>query len=413
MPNRLATSEVVAVPHTLKSLTIKASLLEIFYWFAMSTYTSFMVSTLISVGWSQSLAAGAITACSVIMLLAQPVAGFLIDKYLTEKKLVIISLGLAAVFLGAFPFTLTSGSNTLIFGNMVLFTLTGSAMAGFLDAWIVGLRQEFHELNYGLIRGSGSVAFAFGAVINGRLAVAHGIPLRHALGVVVFIFAIIIAINLKPARKDIATQAETVTEESQENLRVRETLHLVFQSPPYRLLLVVAFCVSICASPLMTLLQLIVRDLGGDDGAVGMVMFVNASSEFPTMVLVVYLLRRFKKTRLILFAALAYTIRMFLTGTIADLTPLMAVQAIQALSYGIFIPVAMNYLSEIVDSRVRSTAVAIYTALGFSLSNILGNLLTTFMLGRGFSSQEITMGLAIFPLLAFAVTLYGIARKIW
>lgn len=413
MLDRMPTPGAMTPSNIIRSLTIRASLLEIFYWFAMSTYTSFMVSTLISVGWSQSLAAGAITACSVIMLLAQPVAGFLIDKYLTEKKLVIISLGLAAVFLAAFPFTLTSGSNALIFANMVFFTLTGAAMGGFLDAWVVGLRQEFHELNYGLIRGSGSAAFAISAVINGRLAVSHGLPLRHAIGVASFIFAVIIAINLRPARKDIAAHGEIVTEESQEKLTVRQTLRLVFESPPYRLLLVVAFCVSICASPLMTLLQLIVPDLGGDDGAVGMVIFVNAISEFPSMVLVVYLLRRFKKTRLILFAALGYTARMYLTGTITELPSLMAAQALQAFSYGIFIPVAMTYLSEIVDSRVRSTAVAIYAATTFSLANILGNLLTTFMLGRGITAQEITLGLAIFPLLAFVITSYGIFRKIW
>lgn len=413
MANRTPSMGVATPPHILRSLTVRASLLEIFYWFAMSTYTSFMVSTLINIGWTQSLAAGAITACSAIMLMSQPITGYLIDKYLTEKKLVLICLVGAAIFLAAFPFTLTSGSNALIFANMVLFTLTGSAMAGFLDAWVVGLRQEFQELNYGLIRGSGSVAFAISAVINGQLAVTHGLPLRHAIGVVGFVFALIIAINLKPARKDIAAQTETVTEETQENLTISQTLKLVFQSPAYRLLIVVAFCVAICSSPLMTLLQIIVPDLGGDDGAVGMVIFVNAVSEFPTMVLVVYLLRHFRKTRLILFAALGYTLRMYLTGTLTELTPLMIAQILQAFSYGIFIPVAMTYLSEVVDSRVRSSAIAIYSAIAYSLSNILGNLLTTYMLGQGFSAQEITLGLAVFPLVAFLLTTYGIVRKIW
>ena len=128
---------------TQRQITIQASLLEIFFWFAMSTFTSFTVSTLISFGWAQSQAALVMTVGSLTSLAAQPILGYIVDRFLTEKKLVLLGLTGAALVILLFPFAITSGSQAAVFAAVILFNLCGGQMAGFIDAWVVGLKQEY------------------------------------------------------------------------------------------------------------------------------------------------------------------------------------------------------------------------------------------------------------------------------
>ena len=62
-------------------------------------YFAFIITTLIDHGWSDSAATGAITAMSVIAMLTQPVIGYVSDKFLSEKKLVIFLLIFASACL--------------------------------------------------------------------------------------------------------------------------------------------------------------------------------------------------------------------------------------------------------------------------------------------------------------------------
>ena len=137
----------------IRRLTLHGMLFQGVYWFGFCTYYAFLVTTLIDHGWSAGAAAASITVMSVIILLVQPVIGFICDKYLSEKKLSVILLTLAAIFLFLLPFSLNYGNNILVLFNMIGISITGVQVAGLLDAWIIGLKQEFQSINYGLIRG--------------------------------------------------------------------------------------------------------------------------------------------------------------------------------------------------------------------------------------------------------------------
>lgn len=429
----------------IRSITIRACFLELFYWFGVATYTAFMVSTLIDQGWSRSLAAGVMTLCSVALLISQPVVGYIVDRYLTEKKLLIGALLVGAVALAALPLSLSNGSKSLIFANLLLYTLTGSSMANFIDAWVVGLKQEFPSINYGLIRGMGSISYAISAFIIGYMSVSHGLSLRYIIGAASTLIALFIALSLREARKDIdyrpgekdadplpetAVPAVTIEEgfesltedmiikdpvepEPGVGLSGREALRLVFQSKAYNLLLTVAALLCLAGTSITTLLQIAIVDLGGNTADIGTGTFVMAMSEFPTMILVAYFFRYFRKSQILLVACFFYIVRMVATGMAMDLSVIIAVQALQSVSNAVFIALSMSFISEMVDSRVRSTGVAFYSAIGLTVPSILGNLFSTFMLGQGFTAQQILLILTVFPALAAVFTAQGILRKTW
>lgn len=394
----------------LRRLTIQGMLLEGAYWFGFCTYVAFIIITLIDNGWSDSAATGAMTAMSVIILLMQPVYGYIGDHFLSEKKLTVLLLTLAVVFLGLLPFSIHNGNIVLILANMVGVTLTGTQIAGLLDAWIVGLKQEFPALNYGLMRGTGSLAFAVSAQTMGIITDKFGHDVRIWIGCGMLVFAVLMALAFRSARR--------VNKMENENQPAKkpggaESFRLIFSSKQYCLLTGVSFFMLLCNASVTTLIQLCIRDFGGTTAQMGTASAVCAISEVPCMFLMAYIMRRTGEKKLILFSSMAYAVRMILMAMAGSVNGLILVQLLQGISYAVLVPVSMSYLAKIVDERVRSTAVTTYAAITGSLTGILANFITSASLAAGLTAQNTLIFFAASAMCGFFLALYGSVRKIW
>ena len=186
-----------------------------------------------------------------------------------------------------------------------------------------------------------------------------------------------------------------------------------FSSKPYCLLLGVAFFLLLSNASLMTLLQLCIRDFGGSTALIGTATAISAASEMPGMFLMAYLMTKVGQKRLLVLSGAAYMIRMFVTAAMGTVQGLIWVQLLQGITYAVLLPVSMSYLSQIVDQRVRSTAVTTYTAVTGSLTGILANLITSAFLATGFSPRHALVFFGFSALLGLGLALYGWARGIW
>jgi MFS family permease len=104
---------------------------------------------------------------------------------------------------------------------------------------------------------------------------------------------------------------------------------------------------------------------------------------------------------------------MFLTASVGTVDSMIYVQLLQGLTYAILTPISMSYLSQILDERVRTTAVTTYAAITMSLTGILGNLITSALLAAGFTAQSALIVFTVSSLLGFLLALYGSIRRIW
>ena len=394
----------------IRRLTIHGMLFQAIFWFGFCTYMAFMVTTLIDYGWSASAATGAITAMSVIIMLVQPVYGYISDKYLSEKKLSVVLLVLTVVFLLLMPLSLDSGNKLLVLLNMIGITVTGTQVGGLMDSWIVGLKQEFISINYGLIRGTGSLAFALSAQITGAVTIAFGHSIRFWLGGGFLILAVFVALTFRSARSSGQTNEK---EHSSSQFSGVEAFKLIFSSKQYRLLLSVSFFLLLSNAAMTTLLQLLIRDYGGTTAQIGTASAIMAGSEVPLMFLMAYIMKKTGQKKLLVFSSMVYVIRMFITASAFTVNGLIYVQLLQGLTYAVLLPVSMSYLSQIVDERVRSTTVTTYTAITASLTGILGNFITSTLLSAGFSAQNALIVFAFSALVGFILALYGSVRRIW
>jgi MFS family permease len=393
-----------------RRLNIHGMLLQGTFFFGICTYLVFMVTTLIDYGWSASAAAAAMTVMSVITMLAQPVSGYISDKFLSEKKMSVILITLAAIFFMLLPLSLQSGNVLLVWANMIAITVTAMQVVSLLDAWIVGLNQEFEGINYGLIRGTGSLAFALAAQIAGMMTFSFGHHARFYLGGGFLGLAAIVALALRPTRRanQIDEKSDTV-----QHLSGKEAFKLVFSSKQYCLLMAVAFFLLLSSAPLGTLLQLLIIDFGGTTAQIGTASAVMAASEVPIMFLMVFILNKLGYKKLFLISSAVYAFRMFVMAFLGSINALISIQVLQAFSFAIIIPLSMSYLSRILDERIRTTAITTYSAIAMSLSGIVGNLITTTLLEMGFTPQHVLIGFALSSLIGFALVLYGVVRNVW
>jgi PPP family 3-phenylpropionic acid transporter len=393
-----------------RRLTLHGMLLQAVYWFGFSAYMAFMVTTLIDHGWSDGAAAGMMTAMSVIIMLSQPVFGLIGDKYFSVKKLVVVVLGLTVVSLLLLPLSLRSQSKLPVLLNMIGITLTGTQVAGLMDAWFVGLRQEFPSINYGMIRGSGSLTYALSAQLMGMVTITFGHGMRIWLGSGFILLAVLTAATFRPTRSVHQTNADI---DPNGKLKGVEAFRLIFSSKPYCLLLVVSFFLLLSNAAMPTLIQLSIRNFGGTAAQIGTASALGAASEVPGMFLMAYIMTKIKQKKLLLISGAIYALRMLITASVGTIHGMIYVQLMQGITYAVLLPVSISYLSEIVDERVRTTAVTTYTAITASLTGILGNLITSAFLTKGLSAQHALIFFAFSAMLGFAIALYGSIRNIW
>jgi MFS transporter, PPP family, 3-phenylpropionic acid transporter len=394
----------------IRKLNLHGMLVQGVYWFGYCTYSAFMVTTLIDYGWSASAATVAMTSMSIIIMLVQPIYGYISDKYLSDKKLSVFLLALAVICYLLLPFSLASESKPIVLINMIGITITGTQVCGLLDAWIVGLKQEFQSINYGLIRGTGSLAYALSAQIAGAVTTAFGHNARLWLGGGFFIIAVFVALSFRSARR--ICQAGDA-EKTIRQLGGRDAFKLIFSSKQYCLLLGVSFFLLLNNYAMTTLIQLLIRDFGGTTAQIGTATAVMAASEVPLMFLMAFIMKKTGFKKLLLFCSAVYVVRMFITASVGTVNGLIYAQLLQGFTYAVLVPVSMNYLSQILDERVRSTAITTYTAITTSLTGILGNLITSALLATGFSAQNALIVFAISALFGFILTMYGSIRRIW
>jgi len=355
----------------------------------------------------------AVTIMSAAGMLVQPVYGFICDKLQSEKKLTISLLVISAVFFALLPLTLRSGNMVLIFLNMTGIAVTGVQVNGLLDAWIVGLKQEYQSVNYGLIRGCGSFAYALSAQLMGTITVMYGHDARIWIGGAAMTLTAAAALTFQSAARTHNTAVLNPEEKENKTLKGAEALKLVFSSKPYCLLLAVSFFLFLSSMAITTLIQLLARDFGGSTAHIGTATAVMAVSEVPFMFLMAILIKKFGYKRLLILCSAAYVIRMIMTASVTTVNGLIYVQLFQAVTYAVLLPLSMSYFSRIVDERVRSTAVTIYCAVTTALTNILSNLITSAFLTAGYTAKSVIIFFVISTIIGLILTLYGLIRKIW
>ena len=228
-------------------------------------------------------------------------------------------------------------------------------------------------LKYELARGSGSIAFAAGALIYGRIAEIINSRFIMLLCLLESIVLFLLLINL-PDNKEIAEKYGL----SLQKLEMTESGGGFIQVLKEKKKLLVLFAgiifLFVGHNTLNTYLINIVENIGGGETEMGIANAVTAAIELPGMLLGGCLLLKFSGGNILRFAAVMFVIKSVLTLAARNVPMLIMAQLFQMLAYGFFTPVSVYYINSVIPISYRVSG---QTALGIAvlgLGGFFGNL---------------------------------------
>lgn len=300
---------------------------------------------------------GLLVATGALMsIVAQPLWGYISDKYKTVKKILIITIsGVFLLSLGLFQVH----SITLIFICMVVFMFFNSSLPPLTDSLTLKYAQE-HKKNFGALRSLGEVGVGVASISIGFLIQILGV---HHLGT---IYGILVAIVLILVFRLQDTKRETPP-------LTGKALKQLLTKPMFLWFLFMLLLISIPHRMNDSVLSLFMIEMGGAESLIGTAWTVATFSTVPIFALMAYFLRRVHPLILISIAGACYAMRWVLYSLVQAPETLIYLQLFHCVTFPLFFVSAMHFMTQIVPEELRATGTAAFMATFGGLGGIIGS----------------------------------------
>jgi MFS transporter, PPP family, 3-phenylpropionic acid transporter len=283
----------------------------------------------------------------VVMILIQPVWGMFSD-YTKRPKLLLTVASVGAGLSGL----------TYVFAEEYFLFVTIAALLAVFQSAVIPLSDSIamnyvrrHGGDYGKIRMWGAVGFAIAVWIMGNLSDIFG------LQVIFYGFAIVLFIS---AFFSTGMPNETATAK----VDLKGGMRRLIKVDGFILFLFITFLVY---GPIMAnnfYFGVLIQFVGGSLAGVGFAFLLAAGSEVPFMRWAGAWIYRRGILTILFAAALISGLRWIFYAAGPDPVWIYVTTIMQGFSIGLFVPAALQYVSEISPKEVRATAVSIYAAVG-------------------------------------------------
>jgi PPP family 3-phenylpropionic acid transporter len=136
--------------------------------------------------------------------------------------------------------------------------------------------------------------------------------------------------------------------------------------------------------------------------AIGLLNAVSATAELPFMFFSKQIIDRFGSIKCLAIGCFGVLLRLLFLLIFPSAGGAVASQLMHSISYGLFHPAALAFISSCVPPHKRALGMSLYLALGNTLPNLLGNISGGFIIDHlGFSSLYGIF--TIFPIISIAL----------
>ena len=341
-----------------------------FYWCAYCTYFGFLVLYMQNHGYSNVQCAQAQVLIAVATLITQPLIGYLTDSFITCKKFLLVTTALAVPV--AFLLQASVSSPILCYGAIVLQSILFYPAASLIDSWTMALREKDSQVQYPLTRSAGSVLYALTALAFGNViaALGDGIIAPSFLLFSVLLFLCTCFLEETPCRNK---QQKNVNQEATRRISGMEAAKTLLQNKTYVFFVLSCLLYHIANKSTGCFISNYVTNIGGDSGGLGLLMFFSAMLEFPSMMVMGKIIRRYPLGGLHVFALSGVVIKNFFF-LIASSMPLLVIGRLaEGMSYGAYVYIFVEYICRNTPKQLNVTAISLGTAMTSALGGIIGN----------------------------------------
>ena len=344
---------------SLRRLNVSYTLVHVIYWALFAVFAGYQTSLLLGRGFTSGEAGVFASIRCFAGILAQPLLGGWADRHpeVPIKRLLNVCLVLALGVNGVFYATRPG-----FWGTAVIFLALGILELNaypLLDSMAVQFIAAGVPVSYSLSRGLGSLSYALACVVCGQQAVRFGtesLLLTH----MALLVLMIAAVALYPAfpREALPPRAQ--------GQQPHSILYILKSSRSFTLTLVSLFFALAAIMPIVSFMVNLVTDRGGDQGHLGLALFLMGASELPAALLFTPLFRRFGAAGTLRISTCFMAVKPLLFLLAPGLTGLLLVQPIQLLGYGLFTPASVYYANANVapEDQVKGQSIMMIASNG-------------------------------------------------
>ena len=359
---------------------LKYSLMSALYWIAVCAAAGFISTFMISKGYSNSTIGLTIAASNVLMMLFQPLIASAIDKYRRlSLQFVIIMFTLLCIVFSAILFILPAADllMAIVITGVVAFI---NILQPFVNAVSVELEDAGCKMNFGLCRAFGSFGYAVVSTVMGFLIVRYTEMVIPVTGITCCILFILSTLPFCALHADVAKQTEggsqdAVSASAADTPAAQSLGAFMLSNKRFLLFLLSVACLFTSHCFTTSYLYQIACDVGGDSSSMGIAGAIAAMLELPGMMLFSYFLTKASCRTLLRISGIGFFLR-FLCFFLADSVPaLYLAQIPQAISYAIFIPASVHYVSRLfskADMAKAQSLVTTATTIGGIIASVAG-----------------------------------------
>lgn len=381
-------------------------LLEGVYFISFCTLYAYTVTILLEYGYTE-VQCGYITMLQYLMMtIAGPVYGRMIDRGLSPKKLFIILAAGGIIVTPLLPVCFAKGfSLTMIsFGIISALDFCGATV---IDTWINQMTLRDETIDYGMIRSAGSIFYATTAIVSGYLIVPLGINFLFWLHMGSLAVAILLAVTFADPNKLPLLEPDRFAGEEAPDETFAQSIRTMMKNRPFVIFLICGTMYYFATRAVNGFMQVIINYIGGDASTYGVSVFLYCVGEFLLMRLASRLLRRGMKLPVLFITATAgLGLRILLLGVLKTMTGVMLTQILLSVGFASYLRFNIDYVASLFPRQYAGRAILISVAVTQGLGSIIGNLAGGYLLASvGVPAYCFICGGAMF--LSMAIFLMG------
>ncbi|VWL85867.1 MFS transporter [Oceanivirga miroungae] len=286
-----------------------------------------------------------LTFSAFLSIIFQPMVAKLINyfKIVTNKK-VLISFMLISIIA-----TIVSSLSTSLYTVTVMTIILISSLLTaqtFVYTFIFEYINSGVDINFGLTRGGGSVAFAITSLLVGIIAKNYGFSFISIVNIFLELLVLFILLSFKELKVQNIQKDEKVKNTNFNEFRKKYRKFLFF--------LVGVFLILATHNAFSAFLINIAKEVNRTSSFVGFSFFLAAMLELPVMSYFNYFRKKYTNYVLIYIAVISFTVKaitLLIGLVLKDSNIILLSQFMQMFGFAVYLPASVFYVNRIMDDK--------------------------------------------------------------
>lgn len=352
-------------------LDVKYSLTQIFYFAAYCGLMGYASVYLLDKGVSNTLIGTTLALVSIIAVFTQPTIASFADKKEVKLQNLIIAILIIAILLsvGIYFLKLPTMALLCVFVGIVTCMMTIQPL---LNSLAFAFEKYGIEVNFGLARGLGSVAYALASFALGYMVEAFDanvIPLVYIIFNIILTIVVYSYVIPKSQRVHLEIKEET-HKDTEEKVTFS---HFCKTYKKFMIFVVSVVLVFFTHTIINNFFIQIITPIDGTESDMGIAVFLAAILELPAMAMFNVVRKKVKCSTLLKISVVFFALKHILTLLAPNMTLIYVAQVLQMGAFAIFTPASVYYVTEIISKKDLVKGQSMIT-VGITASGIIANL---------------------------------------